>query len=117
MAYQPIIVKTATSSGDALSSNLQKTNENFAELYSAIAAANGDFSSIAGDVVPSIDEEFNLGSPTKKWASLYVSENTIYLGTTALGINASGSITINDVVIGGGDQQLEIDGGNATTQF
>jgi hypothetical protein len=38
----------------------------------------------SGHVVPSITDTYDLGSPDKKWRSLYVSGSTIYLGSLEL---------------------------------
>ena len=48
-----------------------------------------------GNILPSANGVYNLGSPTALWASVYVSANTIYLGGTTLSANA------NSLVVGG----------------
>ena len=50
---------------------------------------------VGGDVLPSIANGGDLGSLSKPWRSLYVSNNTIYLGGIALGINDAGNLTLN----------------------
>ena len=69
-----------------------------------------------GNLIPSANVTYDLGSPTAQWRDLYVSSNTIYLGGTALGVvdgvlsvngntiqAATGNVTFNDNrVIGSG---------------
>jgi hypothetical protein len=54
---------------------------------------------VGGDVLPSIANGGDLGSLTKPWRSLYVSNSTIYLGGTALGVNTNGDLTLNGSVL------------------
>jgi len=57
-----------------------------------------------GSIIPEIDNQFDLGSPTNQWRSLYVSSDTIFIGGIALAVNDSGQLTINgSTVSGGGD--------------
>ena len=58
-----------------------------------------NFNSVASNVIPSEDNTFDLGSPTKKWKSLYVGANTIYLGDATLSSSA-GSLVVDGNVIG-----------------
>jgi hypothetical protein len=53
-----------------------------------------------GDIVPNIANEHNLGSAAKPWRSLYVSNNTIYIGGTAVGLDANGQLTTGGTVVG-----------------
>ena len=46
-----------------------------------------------GNIIPSANVTYSLGSPTAQWKSLYVSSNTIYIGGTALGV-ANGQLTV-----------------------
>ena len=55
---------------------------------------------VGGDIVPSIANGSNLGSIAKPWRSLYVSNNTIYIGGTAVGIDTNGSLTTGGTVVG-----------------
>lgn len=38
----------------------------------------------SGHLIPTQDEQFDLGSPSKKWRNIYLSGSTIYLGTLAI---------------------------------
>jgi hypothetical protein len=63
---------------------------------------------VTGNVVPTDDSVYDLGSPDLKWRSLYVSSNTINIGETAVSVNtdpaassllsiATGTATVNVV--------------------
>ena len=49
---------------------------------------------IGGDLVPTANLNSNLGSPTKKWHSLYVGTGSVYLGDARLSLE-DGKITSN----------------------
>jgi hypothetical protein len=57
---------------------------------------------VGGDIVPSIANGGNLGSPTKPFRSLYVSNNTIFLGNVSLSLDANNNLTVNGSQVGGG---------------
>lgn len=87
-------------SGDSLYAAFTKVNANFDELYTKTT-----YSSISGSLIPSEDITYDLGSPTKQWRHLYVSENTIYVGGQALTVSPAGDVIVNGEVIatpGGG---------------
>jgi hypothetical protein len=53
--------------------------------------------SIAGNIVPSSNLTYNLGSPDFKWKDLYLSGSTIYLGETILQSDSgSGTLSIKN---------------------
>jgi len=49
---------------------------------------------VGGDVVPSTDLGSSLGSATKRFKDLYISNNTIFLGNTSLGVSSGGDLTV-----------------------
>ena len=59
--------------------------------YSEAATAN--LQSITTHVLPSANVTYDLGTPTKRWRSLYLSNNTIYLGTAVIRASGNGVIT------------------------
>jgi hypothetical protein len=111
--------------GDSLRAAFQKVNSNFTELYEAVGlAATGQDTaltflgstlstddssaividqattitsnlSVGGDIVPQTANGGDLGSSTLPWRSLYVSNNTIYIGGTAVGVDANGQLTVS----------------------
>jgi hypothetical protein len=58
---------------------------------------------VDGDLLPESDSTYDLGSPTRKWHSLYVSGNSIYINDTALTVNQDG-----DLLVGGALPQSNI---------
>jgi hypothetical protein len=65
-----------------------------------------------GNILPSANNVFSLGSPTAVWASVYVSANTLYLGNTSLSANA------NTLTVGGNTVVTTTSSGNvAVTGF
>ena len=64
---------------------------------------------VGGDILPTINNGGNLGSPSRQWKSLYVSTSTIYINNIPLSIDQSGNLTIDGDVVAGGnsfDQSL-----------
>ena len=57
---------------------------------------------VGGDILPSVANGVDLGSSTLPWRSLYVSNNTIFLGGTALSVNGAGNLLVNGSLITGG---------------
>ena len=71
---------------------------------------------VGGDIVPSIANGSNLGSISKPWRSLYVSNNTIYIGGTAVGVDANGNLTVNgSQIAGGGGGSTLVNGANTVS--
>jgi hypothetical protein len=50
---------------------------------------------IGSDLLPSADSAYDLGSPSAKWKDLYLSGNTIFLGTLQLS-DSGGTLSIRD---------------------
>jgi hypothetical protein len=57
---------------------------------------------ISGHVTPSANVTYDLGSPAKAWRSLYVSNNTIYIGGKALTVAQNGSVLVDGEPISAG---------------
>jgi hypothetical protein len=55
-------------------------------------AVTGD--TTAGNIIPSTDVTYDLGSPSNKWRSLYLAGNTIYLGSAEI-TSTESSITLS----------------------
>lgn len=88
--------------GDPLRTAFGKINDNFDELYSALGS-DGDLfdpSSVDQSLVPTTTNTVDLGSTSKQWRSLYVSNNTIYIGGVAVAVNNSGQLTTGGTVVG-----------------
>lgn len=61
---------------------------------SALSVAASYIGNVAGDIVPLLDETYDIGSPTNKWGNLHLAGNTIYLGNTVLQSSQDGTLTV-----------------------
>ena len=52
---------------------------------------------IAGDLLPSQNEVFNIGSPDNKWKALYVAADTIHIGNTTLSAATEGGVEMSAI--------------------
>ena len=79
----------------------------------------GTTSTFGGHLLPALDVTYDLGSPTAKWRSLYVSSSTIYLGANAMSVSAAGSITVNGALVAAPDTVTygEMAGGMFSTSW
>lgn len=69
----------------------------------------GSLASVSGNILPSRDSVYSLGSSSTQWKSLYVSSTTIYIGGLPLSVTPDGKLNFagNAVGAGGGfDQSL-----------
>jgi hypothetical protein len=62
--------------------------------FNEIPTAN--LQSITTNVLPQTNVSVDLGSPTKRWRSLYLSGNTIYLGGLNITTTSNGTISFTD---------------------
>lgn len=53
--------------------------------------------SITGDIIPTINSNFNLGNSDFKWKDIYLSGNSIYLDNLILSKNNSNNLEIKDI--------------------
>jgi len=75
------------------------------------------FSALDSDLVPANDSSISLGSPTKKWKSLYLSANTMYLGDSgSISAGAGGEISMAAMKIGSGENTVKL-GVSASGEF
>jgi len=56
--------------------------------------------SISGNLLPGSNNTYSIGSLTNQWRSLYVSNNTIYIGGKSLTIANNGGLIVNGSVVG-----------------
>jgi hypothetical protein len=59
--------------------------------FSEVSTAN--LQSVSTHILPSANITYDLGSPTKRFRSLYLSNNTIYLGAAVIRASGNGVIT------------------------
>jgi hypothetical protein len=57
-------------------------------------------------LIPDQDEAYDLGSPTKKFRDLYLSNNTLYLGTNTLSM-VGGNLQVNGSPVAAGSELLD----------
>jgi hypothetical protein len=55
----------------------------------------GSISSIAGDIIPSTDITYDLGSPTKQWKDIYVGPGSLYVNGSKVLEDDTGTITFS----------------------
>jgi len=126
MARQNINIGTSANAGngDPLRTAMIKINANFDEVYTKLnQLEDGELTSdikgslfgddsillvdginnsinldgtVKGDIIPDVDNAYDLGAADKQFRSLYVSGSTIYLGGAALKIDNEGELTLND---------------------
>lgn len=72
--------------------------------------------SFDGNILPSANVTYSLGSSTHQWKDLWVSNNTIYINSIPLSINNNGNLTINGSEISRGPQGPQGIQGNAGPQ-
>lgn len=78
-------VVTLTSNAAAQAGTLATLTSNAAAQSGAIASiTNG--SATFGNILPSANVTYNLGSPTAQWKDLYLSGSTIYIGGATLSV-------------------------------
>ena len=97
----PVSTIRAMFSGAQDISYNQSTGEFSIDVEDVYSQANFDsdfldtIDSISGNLIPSLDETYNLGSPTNKWKDLYLSGNSITLGGLVI-TDESTILTVKD---------------------
>ena len=71
------------------------------------AGTSFDPSTVASHVIPSVDDTYDLGSPSKKWRSIYVDAGTIHIGSQTIKATSSG-IQLPEVTIGTGTTTIKL---------
>jgi len=59
-----------------------------------------DLTAVASNVIPTTNEVYDLGSPTRKWRDLYLSGNTLILGTAQISSTNGNLVLPTNTVIG-----------------
>jgi hypothetical protein len=68
---------------------------------SVLGGGTWDGTTISDDLIPDADVTYDLGSPSFRFRDIYLSTNTIYLGSNGLGVDANGQLVISESVLGG----------------
>jgi hypothetical protein len=104
MAKKTVNIGTSANkgNGDPLRTAFGKINDNFDEIYTALGSDGSIFNPLSVDqsLVPTTTNTVDLGSASKQWRSLYVSNNTIYIGGVAIGVDGNGNLTTGGTVVG-----------------
>jgi peptidoglycan hydrolase CwlO-like protein len=79
-------VVTLTSNAAAQAGTLATLTSNAATQSDAIASITNGTATF-GNIVPSANVTYNLGSPTAQWKDLYLSGSTIYIGGATLSVS------------------------------
>jgi hypothetical protein len=66
-------------------------------LYYTDARVQTKLGNVSGDIVPTTDITYDLGSPTKRFKDLYLSGNSIFLGDGLVLRNVGGSLSVTDL--------------------
>lgn len=72
-------------------------NEGSTNLYYTDARVQTYLGAVTGSIIPATDSAIDLGTPTKKFRDLYLSNNTIYLGNARLSFDSDNNqIVVNN---------------------
>lgn len=80
-----------------LQSDVSAIESNVSTLQSDVASLSGG-STTFGNVVPTANVAYDLGSPTSMWKDLYLSGNTVYLGGATLSYDGY-SVTVDQPLL------------------
>jgi len=103
--------RSALSAGTGISYNSStgaiSTAQNLSTAGSPTFAGltlTGSISSIAGNIIPSADITYDLGSPTKQWKDIYVGPGSLYVNGSKVLEDDTGTITFSADI----DQNIRI---------
>lgn len=86
MARQIINPRSAPIVWSTVKEAFDKINSNFTELYSTIGGdiTPVDFTGLPSSIIPSETSTYSLGSVSKRWKEIYVSDNGISIGNALI---------------------------------
>ncbi len=67
-----------------------------------LGGGSGTTSTVFNNFLPGINNTYNLGSPSERWRTLYLSSSTFFVGNNTVTIAGTGTILVNGVAISGG---------------
>lgn len=119
MAKQTVNIGSGelTGNGESIRSAFDKINGNFDELYSG--GSSVDLTSISSSIIPSQNVQYDLGSTTNRFRDLYLSGNTITIGTATISVDEAGRIVFSDPTVSVGTETIrgDIEDANGNTIF
>lgn len=73
---------------------------------------------VTGNIIPSANVTYSLGTPTSRWSNLYLAGNTIYLGESVISTDANGAIELLNgsggaLLVAGNSTYTTIENGNS----
>lgn len=68
----------------------------------SLIVADGTNLTVTGNLIPSANITYSLGSQTNQWRDLWVSNNTVYIGGTAVTV-VNGQLTVGGNTVGAAD--------------
>lgn len=109
MAKQTVNIGSGelTGNGESIRSAFDKINGNFDELYSG--GSSVDLTSISSSIIPSQNVQYDLGSTTNRFRDLYLSGNTITIGTATISVDNAGRIVFSDPTVSIGTETIRGD--------
>ena len=109
MAKQTINIGTSANKGDGdpLRVAFDKVNDNFDELYARDVGTDAE--NLGSNLAPSTNGGHDLGTPTQRWADLYV-RDFINLNGSTIQVDADGNFVFSTQVIAQVRQQQDITG-------
>ena len=150
MALQTINIGTSANKGDGdpIRTAFTKVNANFTELFAkhdGTVATKADIQgsvfaddstviidavsskvnldgTVKGNIIPDVDVTYDIGSSTKRFKDLYLSGNTIHLGTSTLSVDTNGNFQLsgglksNNPIVGD-DSTLLVDTANSSIPY
>jgi hypothetical protein len=128
-----IVIGAGTTSNITEGSNLYFTNARAIASLTEGAGINIDanglitasinensFNSVGGNIIPSEDSVYNLGTANLRWGTLFLANNTINLGGSLISSDGTGTITISSsgavlpinskITVDGSDKQIALVG-------
>lgn len=87
------------------SGSIMSTTDSTPMVLNQAVSVTGDLT-VGGDLLPNNDLQVNLGSPSKKWHSIYVGTGSVYIGDAKLSLeggtlNSSVGFSTDSLIIGG----------------
>lgn len=70
------------------------------DLPTTLISASGNNIDAPGHFIPTVNEQYDLGTASLRWRDLYLSGSTIFLGETKLTRNSDGDLEVKDRISG-----------------
>jgi len=91
-ATGPTLPVQGSGTGSILLQNAGNSNVYFSNSLQIANTGATQYISVSGDILPTQTNVFNIGSPTNRFNSLWLTGSTLYLGAGSISADASGTI-------------------------